>query len=405
MNKTIKRYERLLRYLGMANLMLMISSISSLLVFSFPEYQGLVLVWNAFGSVIPVLVISYFALRKGRENVWRVLILSFASLSVLWARGSVARVAWALSISIFTFPSLFAPRPDGRLLMTQPKVWDALVFVVLYGIGSISGNSSLMAMGIIYIYGFLVLWVFSVNIKNCLKRIREEKGDVEVDSILRENRRYMILFVLLFSLLSLLIPLALDRVERERVESSVYYEFGEEKEDENTVPTVVARDKGISREGAPFDLRAIGNILMWLFVSSCIIVLLLEIAALIWRIMGIEERKSNHKDEFEREFIVETIEEEVSKTKGRLTTSSSYNGNIRRLYKKVVEKRAKGLDISSLTATEIDKEILSFDSPLFTSIYEKTRYGGEEIRQEDYEDMKTALKREKKSSKWSWSHT
>ena len=399
MNKSIKTYENLLKLFGILNLILIITSISSIFVFSFPEYGGLYLIWNGFGVAVPLLAICYLAEKKGRENLWRVMILVFVVISVLAAKGSVTRVAWAISLSVFVFPALFAPRPDGNMLMTRPKLWDIPVYLVLYGIGSITDNNILMAMGIIYMYAFIVLWVFSLNFKSCLKRIRDEKGEVEVDSILSQNRKYIVLFLLLFSILSLLIPFAISRMEKVRVVSRVSYEFGEETEEKEFPSPLFIRDKGISREAKAFDLSMVGKVLMWLFVSSCILFLLLEVGAIIWRFLEIEERKEKHKDISGKDFVIESVENKENVVIRKRRVSTSLEGRIRRLYKKTVEKRAKDKDISSLTTREIEKEILAFDSNTFTAIYEKTRYSGRESMERDYEEMKATLKRQKKSSK------
>ncbi|MGN1189876.1 MAG: hypothetical protein ACI4SL_05725, partial [Candidatus Ornithospirochaeta sp.] len=81
-------------------------------------------------------------------------------------------------------------------------IWHGLVFLVSYGIGEMSKATSLMRLEVVVIYIFFVIWVLTINISGCLKKIRGAIGDVEVDSILRENRRGIIFFIILLKLRS-----------------------------------------------------------------------------------------------------------------------------------------------------------------------------------------------------------
>ena len=400
MNKEIKRYTYVLSLLGIINVSLIVLSINAVIVLNFPEYQDGVHIWNTFGVIIPLVPLIAISESKGENRWWKVILVVLTSISVLLAKGNVARTGWSLSLSVFMIPALFAPRPGGKILMERPRIWHVLVFIVSYGIGQITNSFSLSALEVVVIYIFFVIWVLSININGFLKKIRDNRKDVDVDSILKENRRQIILFIAIFTLLSVLLPFFIDNLNVERKESEVVYEWGEtrEEEDEDEFYKPIVKEKGLSKEAKAFDLATIGNILMWVFVFSVIGILVLECVVLIIKIRDIDGRKEKHKDQFQDDFLVESIiEKERRKKSGHLFLSLS--DKIRRLYKKSVEKYKKDNDLSIMSTKEINDEVLLFDTYEFTSIYEATRYSLNKVEPKDYERMKVLLKEKKKSSK------
>ena len=400
MNKEIKRYTYVLSLLGIVNVSLIVLSINAVIVLNFPEYQDGVHIWNTFGVIIPLVPLIAISESKGENRWWKVILVVLTSISVLLAKGNVARTGWALSLSVFMIPALFAPRPGGKILMERPRIWHVLVFIVSYGIGQITNSFSLSALEVVVIYIFFVIWVLSININGFLKKIRDNRKDVDVDSILKENRRQIILFIAIFTLLSVLLPFFIDNLNVERKESEVVYEWGEtrEEEDEDEFYKPMVKEKGLSKEAKAFDLATIGNILMWVFVFSVIGILVLECVVLIIKIRDIDGRKEKHKDQFQDDFLVESIIEKERRKKS-VHLFLSLSDKIRRLYKKSVEKHKKDNDLSIMSTKEINDEVLLFDTYEFTSIYEDTRYSLNKVEPKDYERMKVLLKEKKKSSK------
>ena len=393
MNKEIKRYLSALSFMGIINVSLIVLSINAIIVLNFPEYEGFYHIWNTYGVLIPLIPLTLLAENRGEKRGWKVIILLLCVLSIMLAKGNVAKTGWAVSLLVFMLPALFAPRPGGKLLMERPRIWHILVFLVSYGIGQITGNSYLSSLEVVVIYMFFVIWVLSLNINSFLKRIRDEKGDVEVDSILKENRRQMLFFIALFTLISLLLPFVIESLVREREETSVTYEWGEEREEErdDSFYVPISKEKGISKDSKPFDLSLLGNILMWVFVAAVIGFLALECIVIIMKIRETDGRKQIHRDQFKDDFTVESIAHSEKEKKKRVRLFLPVDEKIRRIYKKNVEKRSKGESLEALTTKEIQDEILSFDSYTFSSIYEDARYSERKMEARDYEKMKSAL--------------
>ena len=395
MNKEINRYTFALSLMGIINVSLIVLSLNAIVVLSFPEYEGILHLWNVYGVLIPLIPLAIAAEKKGENKWWKLILILLTVLSIMPAKGNVAKTGWAFSLIVFMIPALFAPRPGGKLLMERPRIWHVIVFLVSYGIGQINENFHLSSLSVILIYIFFVIWVLSININRFLKRIRDEKGEVDVVSILKENRRQIIIFVALFTLLSLLLPFVIENLQREKKTTSAVYEWGEEREEEtdDSFYLSISKEKGSSKESKPFDLSILGNILMWTFVAAVIGFLVLECFVIIMKIREIDGRKQIHRDQFKDDFEVESIAFSEKKKKKRVKLFLSAPEKIRRIYKKNVLRRSKGESLEALTTKEIQDEILSFDSYTFSSIYEDARYSGRKMENSDYERMKSALEK------------
>ena len=395
MNKEINRYTFALSLMGIINVSLIVLSLNAIVVLSFPEYEGILHLWNVYGVLIPLIPLAIAAEKKGENKWWKLILILLTVLSIMPAKGNVAKTGWAFSLIVFMIPALFAPRPGGKLLMERPRIWHVIVFLVSYGIGQINENFHLSSLSVILIYVFFVIWVLSININRFLKRIRDEKGEVDVVSILKENRRQIIIFVALFTLLSLLLPFVIENLQREKKTTSVEYEWGEEGEEQSddSLYQPISKEKGMSRDSKPFDLSILGNILMWTFVAAVIGFLVLECFVIIMKIREIDGRKQIHRDQFKDDFEVESIAFSEKKKKKRVKLFLSAPEKIRRIYKKNVLRRSKGESLEALTTKEIQDEILSFDSYTFSSIYEDARYSERKMENSDYERMKGALEK------------
>ena len=315
MNRRVKGYVRVQYALGTANVMLIMAAITSAFVFSFPEREGLLHLWNSFGLSLLMIPLKKGSEIYGRKAWGRVLMVALSIVSVFFAFGNVAKVSWALALSVFMVPSLFAPRPESRVLMAKPQVWHSLLYMAVYGLGRATFNANLSFTAVILLFFFLLAFMVDRNVDGCLKKVRSAKGEVEVDGILSSNRRAILIFVLLFALFSLLLPSLLSFLSEERVKTEVQYEPGitgfEEKKEKGEVPIV--RDKGISVEGKALDYSALGNVLLALFLFALTLALLLVVYAVISRILNIEAKSGKHRERSQADFTVLPLEKEKRK--------------------------------------------------------------------------------------------
>ena len=395
MNRRVKGYVRVQYALGTANVMLIMAAITSTFVLSFPEREGLLNLWNSFGLSLLIIPLKKGSEIYGRKAWGRVLMVALSIVSVFFAFGNVAKVSWALALSVFMFPSLFVPRPESRVLMAKPQVWHSLLYMALYGLGRATFNAILSFTAVILLFFFLLAFMVDRNVDGCLKKVRSAKGEVEVDGILSSNRRAILIFVLLFALFSLLLPSILSFLSEERVKTEVQYEPGvtgfEEKKEKGEVPIV--RDKGISGESKALDYSALGNVLLALFLFALALALLLVIYAVISRILNIEAKSGKHRERSQADFTVLPLEKEKRKERREKLSLFSSRDRIRHRYKAFVSSLS-GVDKSSMTAGEIRENILPGNeaSRLVTEIYEKARYSLFQVGREEERAMGKAIK-------------
>ena len=395
MNRRVKGYVRVQYALGTANVMLIMAAITSTFVLSFPEREGFLNLWNSFGLSLLIIPLKRGCEMYGRKAWGRVLMVALSIVSVFFAFGNVAKVSWALALSVFMFPSLFAPRPESRVLMAKPQVWHSLLYMALYGLGRATFNANLSFIAVILLFFFLLAFMVDRNVDGCLKKVRSAKGEVEVDGILSSNRRAILIFVLLFALFSLLLPPLLSFLSEERVKTEVQYEPGitgfEEKKEKGEVPIV--RDKGISGESKALDYSALGNVLLALFLFALTLALLLVVYAVISRILNIEAKSGKHRERRGADFTVLPLEKEKRTERREKLSLFSSRDRIRHRYKAFVSSLS-GVDKSSMTAGEIRENILPGNeaSRLVTEIYEKARYSLFQVGREEERAMGKAIK-------------
>ena len=395
MNRRVKGYVRVQYALGTANVMLIMAAITSTFVLSFPEREGFLNLWNSFGLSLLIIPLKKGCEMYGRKAWGRVLMVALSIVSVFFAFGNVAKVSWALALSVFMVPSLFAPRPESRVLMAKPQVWHSLLYMALYGLGRATFNANLSFTAVILLFFFLLAFMVDRNVDGCLKKVRSAKGEVEVDGILSSNRRAILIFVLLFALFSLLLPSLLSFLSEERVKTEVQYEPGitgfEEKKEKGEVPIV--RDKGISGESKALDYSALGNVLLALFLFALALALLLVVYAVISRILNIEAKSGKHRERRGADFTVLPLEKEKRKERREKLSLFSSRDRIRHRYKAFVSSLS-GVDKSSMTAGEIRENILPGNeaSRLVTEIYEKARYSLFQVGREEERAMGKAIK-------------
>ena len=395
MNRRVKGYVRVQYALGTANVMLIMAAITSAFVFSFPEREGLLHLWNSFGLSLLIIPLKKGCEIYGRKAWGRVLMVALSIVSVFLSFGNVAKVSWALALSIFMFPALFAPRPESRVLMAKPQVWHSLLYMALYGLGRATFNANLSFTAVILLFFFLLAFMVDRNVDGCLKKVRSAKGEVEVDGILSSNRRAILIFVLLFALFSLLLPSLLSFLSEERVKTEVQYEPGvtgfEEKKETGDIPIV--RDKGINGESKALDYSALGNVLLALFLFALTLALLLVVYAVISRIRNIEAKSGKHRERRGSDFTVLPLEKEKRKERREKLSLFSSRDRIRHRYKAFVSSLS-GVDKSSMTAGEIRENILPGNeaSRLVTEIYEKARYSLFQVGREEERAMGKAIK-------------
>lgn len=402
-------YEKTLYIIETANCGLLLLTLTVALTFSFQEGSGIIPLWNAYGFMVPFVLIKYIAEKYGRKNKGRLVTILLSIISIFLAYGNVAKVAWGAGLFIFLIAALYLPRPDGKILMTKPQIWHFVPFPFLYAIGSITSSFEIIISSVLFALLSLLLFLMDRNMNGCRKRIRESSGDVESRSILRENRRLLTLYILLFLLLAAVALPLIASMDREKEESPVSFDYyGFKNEQIKKEHSLEEKEIVISKEGRKLNLGNYGQVLLWGFAIIIAIALFLILYAFISFLLSIDDEKKKHKEKEDVQFFSEKIVEKQT-IKNSSPKRFSPEGKVRRMYKKLVLKEAKGENLKGKTVGDIENNILLNDSSKkIGEIYNTVRYSSLECKDFDVVEMKKSINeynKNKKSSKWSGSHT
>ena len=102
MNKEIKRYTSALSLMGIINVSLIVLSFNAIIVLNFPEYEGLYHIWNTYGVLVPLIPLVLLAEKRGEKKGWKAIILILDVISIMLAKGNVAKTGWSISLSWFS---------------------------------------------------------------------------------------------------------------------------------------------------------------------------------------------------------------------------------------------------------------------------------------------------------------
>ena len=399
MNRTMAKAEGFLYFLGYLNVSLIVLSISFTLVNIFPEREGIFHIYNSYG-VLPLLCILKPLAEKAGRKWAKAAVFAGVFMAIPLASGSVAATAWTLSLLIFVTPALFAPKFDNHAMMTRPRIWHALVFIVMYGVGEISQVYSVRAHALVFLFIFLFEFALEKNLTGCMRKIRESGENADAAGVMRANSRVILLYLLVFSLLALFLPTLISALSRERERSTVVYDFWEDggEEEKETATPLTVRDKGLTVAAKEIDYSGVGNALLVLFLMALALFVFLEIYVVLKRIGESGKEGAEHKDSYKGEYSREEIAREEREEKRNASPFFSKEARIRRLYRRSVERRRKERDISSLTPGEIEKEFLvSPSASAMTEIYCRIRYSSRPATDGDLDKMKDAARDEKSS--------
>ena len=86
MNKEINRYTFALSLMGIINVSLIVLSLNAIVVLSFPEYEGILHLWNVYGVLIPLIPLAIAAEKKGENKWWKLILILLTILSIMPAK-------------------------------------------------------------------------------------------------------------------------------------------------------------------------------------------------------------------------------------------------------------------------------------------------------------------------------
>ena len=396
--REIKRLERSLDLLCCVHLGLM----TLLLAFSIAllyqdENPALRVLW-ALGTVIPVQLIHQICLRV-RKTLWQYLLCGAVILAaMLIAPDGMRRLYYGLSCGIIALGGLLLNRPQGRIVLTVPRLWNLLACMLLYAFGKII-RSPLMSGLAIALFALVTLsYCLYRNQKKVLQTVREAaRGEVARSSVIVLNRRVLLVFVLLSVAVLAAVPWLL-RWQTERVAPTDPPELSAvvtEEEEESTKPFFPEKIIDDTEEPTPINYDTVGEILMWVFVAVIFCIVGMMLFALVLELLSIPQGKNKHKNpEQEQNWTVERLRGR-SPPEGPRESASGYEKKLRRRYEKLIRSRApKKTPLAPLTPAELERAagLKGPGAETVHELYEQSRYSPAPTDKEQYAAFKEAVK-------------
>ena len=376
MNRQGLPYEKSLYTIGCVNIALMALTITLTLSLLYPDSVTAAFMYS-FLSLIPLMTVKVVCERTEKKTVRLLVAIPLILLSLL-VPDPVSSWSWIIMLTIFSFVFVFAPHIDGRVLMSRPHIWDLIPLLFMHAIAQITARTPMIISSILMILTFILCFMLEKNMRGVALEIKSREGAVNREGILRENRRVLILFIVIYLILSVLIPVTFSLLSKDREETTQYYEYGEyEGKDEEVKTEVKAKDIRLTKKTEAIDYSSIGSILMYIFLFLLASAVVLGIYSIFYRLFSILNTEKRKRSTLSRD--IKVTEEAVvaeKKEKKRKTSDPSFftpSGRLRRLYRKAVLSRTKERGkLSAMTTGEIERSLSIPDS--VTAIYDRTRY-------------------------------
>ena len=376
MNKQGLPYEKPLYTIGCVNIALMSLTITLTLSLLYPESVTSAFIYS-FLSLIPLMAVKVVCERTEKKTIRLLTAVPLILLSLL-VPDEVSSWSWIIMLTLFSFVFVFAPHIDGRVLMSKPHIWDLIPLLFMHAIAQITARTPMIISSILMILTFILCFMMEKNMRGVVLEIKSREGAVSREGILRENRRVLILFIVIYLILSVLIPAAFSLLSKESEETAQYYEFGDyEREDEEVKTEVKAKDIRLTKKTEAIDYSGAGSVLMYIFLFLLATAVVLGIYSIFYRLFSIlntEKRKRNTLSE-DIKVTEETVVAEKKEKRMKTSDPSFFtpSGRLRRLYRKAVLSRTKEREkLSSMTTGEIERSLSLTDS--VTALYDRTRY-------------------------------
>ncbi len=376
MNRQRLPYGKSLYAAGCVNIALMSLTVTLTLSLLYPESVTAAFIYS-FLSLLPLMAVKVICEGTRKKSIRLLSAVPLILLSLL-VPDEVSRWSWVIMLTAFSFVFVFAPHIDGRVLMSRPHIWDLIPLLLMHAVAQITARTPMIIASILMILTFILCFMLEKNMRGVALEIKSREGEVNREGILRENRRVLLLFIVIYLILSFLIPAACTLLSSGREESSQYYEFGKmNSEDEEIKTEVKAKDIRLTKKAEAIDYSSFGSALMYLFLFLLASAAVLGIYSIFYRLFSIINTEKRKKSTMKPDITVteEAVEKE-KKERRRKTPEPSFftpSGRLRRLYRKAVLSRCREREkLTVMTSGEIEKS-LSIPSSV-TAIYDRTRY-------------------------------
>ena len=361
------------------------------------------LAWCLGGAAGTALIqILFRRLEKPLPAILLSLLLTAGA--VLLFPGFFLQLSCGLAMGLQLLICALLPKPNGTYVLSVPKVYHAPIPLVVYALSQILKSEVLTAAAVAIASLFVVLLLLHWQAGRLLRSIRDQGSTAVSDrSVVRLNRRLMVLFCVLGALFVILAPMLL-RLPPKPVEP--YGDFTFTPVTEAPLVPEESDDIAITPPSAhSYDLSFFGSFAFGLTVFLAAAAVGVLIFSVIWLLRSLQGGKQRHSDpRAEDEMVIEALDDPAKQRplRRRAETDNSWARRIRRQYQRLIRQRAgKQARLSALTPRELEQAaaLEGPDRDALHALYEKARYSQADCGKEDYQQAKLAAQRLKKGDR------
>lgn len=357
----------------------------------------------ALGTVIPVLIIRFLCQRTEKKRLRLLLSLAVIGLTMLVTGHHYHWTYYLLTaLPVALLGSLFA-KSFLTDVITVPSVFSLFFIFPVYGLGKMLESRQInmhteitLALTALLVVNYLIY----ASQSGLLSELRTSAGtEISASGMIRQNRRTILLFLLIGASILTVIAFLMSRKESETTQKIIQVEVTE---------TVAATDAteapllpmGHSEDSQAFHLGFLEHGYLIFLVFGAIGAFALAFFLLRFLFASQKQKRKDLLPEPREGLTIERLE--IEKAKREREKLSGWEKKIRRGYEKLILGRSRqNARLRFMTPSELEDAARLSSHPetrTLHEIYEQTRYGMVPPTREDYARFKDCTKMLEKES-------
>lgn len=399
--REVKLLTRLLGALEAAHLFVLTGCLSLVLAFTVQELPDTAELFWALGAGLAVLAVN-LPCRRLEKKLPRLFVgLGVLGLSLLVCPTGMLRLIYGVCVGLQILTVTVLPRPEGKTVLSVPKLYHAPALLLLYAFSRIFQNDVMQLAAVTLSAVFAVVCLVYLQAGRLLSALCDKSAAAVSDrGIVRLNRRLMLAFCILGAALIVAVPLLWKpRPPQEAVTPVETAEYETEQATQHTVEVQDGEWIDVP-SGDPVDLEPMTTSAELLILLLIILVVLLTAAAVVYAVRSLSNDRVRRRVPARQDDLTERLPpQDPERPAVADTAGGSWARRIRRQYQRLIRtKTEKHISLSALTPAELERAA-GLQGPArerLHGLYEKARYSGESCEKEDYLAAKTAINTLKK---------
>ena len=392
--KNLRKLERSIHWMECVHLGLLTLCLALPIALLFTEDDPIRRLCWALGTLIPVQLIRVICERIRGKPLRTLLSLAVFGLSLLMTRRDHHWVYYLCCCVPMLLSGLLLPRPQDKLILTVPRFFTLVLGVPAFALGKALGVPMLAGLGVALTALLTLTFLVHTNLSRLLRDIRMSRNtQVSVENLVRQNRRVLLAFALLGTLILAAVPFLLQRQPEPGTVRPIPEYQAESTEPHNE--TLPEKEYAGTGHAEPLNLEWLrdGFIGLLLLLGALGLgILLFYLVKALLELLRRDQKKLPGRQE--DGLTIEYLEEEAAGKRER-ERLSGYEKKIRRRYEKLILRRtepARALEALTPTGLEAAAGLCGPAAETVHEIYRRTRYSPASPTKEQYAAFREAVK-------------